>query len=233
MMRPAGFWRRAAAWSLDAGLVALPVLGLCWRHLQRSAGTLAVAIDALLQATALRMADALQTMQSPLALAEGWLRDPVLLAAAREVQSATFALLLPPLAAFVVAWMAWSVGFERSHLQATPGKRALGLRVVDTAERKLDTVRALIRFLAGGVSWLTLNVGHLLAAVPPRHAALHDRISGTRVCLADDAPARMSAWARAWLWLLAAAMLATNIWLTSAAGDVLRADLAPELRPPV
>jgi uncharacterized RDD family membrane protein YckC len=224
-MQPAGFWRRAAAWSLDATLVALPVLGLGWNHLQRSAGVLGAATDALLEATALRMADALQTLQSPLALANGWLRDPVLLAAAGDVQSAASAMLLPPLAAFVLAWMAWCVGFERSRLQATPGKRALGLRVVDAAGQPPGIASLLMRFAAGGLSWLTLNVGHLLAAVPPRHVALHDRLSRTRVCLADDAPARMPGWARAWLWLLAAATVASNAWMMSAAGDVMRAAL--------
>ncbi|MBJ7575595.1 RDD family protein [Luteimonas sp. MC1828] len=224
-MRPAGFWRRAAAWSLDAVLVALPVVGLGWTHLQRSAGVLGAAAHTLFEAAAVRMADALQTLQSPLALANGWLRDPVLLAAAGDVQSAMSAMLLPPLAAFVVAWMAWCVGFERSRWQATPGKRALGLRVVDAAGQPPRIASLLVRFLAGGLSWLTLNVGHLLAAVPPRHAALHDRISGTRVCLADDATARMPGWARAWLRLLAAATLAANAWMMSAAGGVLRAAL--------
>ncbi|MBJ6981842.1 RDD family protein [Luteimonas sp. MC1572] len=224
-MRPAGFWRRAAAWSLDAVLVALPVVGLGWTHLQRSAGVLGAAAHTLFEASAVRMADALQTLQSPLALANGWLRDPVLLAAAGDVQSAMSAMLLPPLAAFVVAWMAWCVGFERSRWQATPGKRALGLRVVDAAGQPPRIAQLLVRFVAGGLSWLTLNVGHLLAALPPRHAALHDRISGTRVCLADDATARMPGWARAWLWLLAAATLAANAWVMSAAGGVLRAAL--------
>ncbi|MBB6600488.1 RDD family protein [Luteimonas sp. MC1825] len=224
-MRPAGFWRRAAAWSLDAALVALPVLGVVWNPLRRSIGALGAATDTLLEATALRMADALQTLESPLALAQGWLRDPELLAAAHGVESALSAMLLPPLAAFVVAWLAWCVGFERTPWQATPGKRALGLRVVDAAGQPPGIMSLLVRFLAGGLSWLTLNLGHLLAALPPRHAALHDRISRTRVCLADDAPARMPGWAGAWLWLLAAATLAANIWLVSAAGGVLRAAL--------
>ena len=224
-MRPAGFWRRAAAWSLDAALVGLPVVAFGWVQLQRQFAVLAVAVQVLLQACAVRMADALQTMEPPLALLTGWLGDPVLLAAAREVQSAMSALLLPPLAAFVLAYMAWFVGFERSRWQATPGKRALGMCVGDGAGRRLGGTRALARFLAGGVSWLTLNIGHLMAAWPPRHAALHDRLSRTRVCLSDEAPARMPGWARAWLWLIAAATLGGTAWTMSAAGDALRAAL--------
>lgn len=224
-MQPAGFWRRAVAWSLDAGLVALPLLALQLEHLRRAAGALSVAGVALLDACALRMADALHDAQSLPALVAAALHDPVLRAAAGGVQAAASALLLPPLVAFVATFMAWSIGFERSRWRATPGKRALGMRVVAPAQGRPGTVRLLVRFMAGGLCWLTLNIGHLLAAVPPRHAALHDRVSGTRVCVADGAPARMPGWARAWLWLVAAAVVAATALAMSASGRALRAAL--------
>jgi hypothetical protein len=39
----------------------------------------------------------------------------------------------------------------------------------------------LLRHAAGSLSWLTLNLGHLLAALPPHKRALHDWIAGARV----------------------------------------------------
>ena len=56
--------------------------------------------------------------------------------------------------------------------------------------------RSLLRNLAGLLSWLSLNFGHALAAVPPQHRALHDYLAGTQV-LAHAAP--LPRWARAWL----------------------------------
>ena len=69
---------------------------------------------------------------------------------------------------------------------------------------------ALLRFLAAGLSWLTLNIGHALVAFKP-HLALHDHASGTRVLAAHDRPP-MPAWARAWLALLGLAFVAVLAW---------------------
>src|SRR5690606_22646483 len=98
-----------------------------------------------------------------------------------------------PLAAFALLAFAWHVGFERSCWQGTPGKRALGLRVADAAGAPPAAWRSAWRFLAGSASWLTLNLGHALAAVPPGRAALHDRLSRTRVLARDAA---LPGWAR-------------------------------------
>src|SRR3546814_15453554 len=40
-MTGAGFWRRYAAWSLDAALLAVPSVLLCWPLLRRAAAALA------------------------------------------------------------------------------------------------------------------------------------------------------------------------------------------------
>jgi hypothetical protein len=105
----------------------------------------------------------------------------------------------------------WAVLFEQSRWQATPGKRALGLRVTDTQGRRLLAGHALQRHLAAGLSWLTLNLGHALAAVPP-HLALHDRISGTRV-VSSTPSARLPGWARAWLLAQLLASVVAVGWL--------------------
>lgn len=234
-MRPAGFWRRSAAWSLDAVPVALAALALCRKRLPHAAADLAGTWNDLVEALAQRMAEAFVSGGAAIApdpaalvgLARDWVRDPGLLQASGSLQSALMALAGPPLLAFVALFLAWCVGFERSAMQATPGKRALGLRVVDAGDGcgRITTGQALLRFLAGGLSWLSLNLGHLLAALPPEHAALHDRLSRTRVVLAAHAPARMPAWATAWLVLQAGLFVLAVGWASLATGAAMQAAL--------
>jgi uncharacterized RDD family membrane protein YckC len=98
----------------------------------------------------------------------------------------------------------WFVGFEASPWAATPGKRLLGLRVADLAARRIGVGRALARFFAGGLSWLTLNLGHALAGFRRDHRALHDLVAGTQVLARGPMPG----WARA---LLALVLLAAVV----------------------
>ncbi|GGJ95985.1 RDD family protein [Luteimonas terricola] len=237
-MRPAGFWRRSAAWSLDAAVVALPVLALCGKRLQAAAATLVEAWSALVDAVAQRMAAAIMATDAVaapdpgvlLGLVRGSMRDPALLAAAADLQSALLTLAGPPLGAFVAVFFAWCVAFERSALRATPGKRALGLRVAAAGGGDPGAGAVLLRFVAGALSWLSLNVGHMLAAVPPDHAALHDRISRTRVVLAAGAAERMPRWAAAWLALQGVALLLATAWASAAMASAMQAALDRALR---
>ena len=233
-MRPAGFWRRGAAWSIDAALVALPVLALSAGRLRTATATLLDAWTALADAVAQRLAAVIMataaTSASALAALPGLVRtlmhDPALLGAAAGLQSALLSLAGPPLGVFVAVFLAWCVGFECSALQATPGKRALAMRVVDaTSGERLGPGRAAARFLAGTLSWLSLNLGHALAALPPERAALHDRLSRTRVTLDADAPQRLRAWAAAWLCLQAAALLAATAWASLVMAAAMQAAL--------
>ena len=231
-MRPAGFWRRAAAWSLDATLVALPVLALFADRLRAATARLVDAWSVLVDAVAQGMAAAIiatDVATAPgagalSALVHGALRDPALLAASADLQAALLALAGPPLGAFVVLFFIWCVGFERSALRATPGKRALGMEVVDAVGGgRIGLAGAAARFLAGALSWLVLNLGHALAAVPPEHAALHDRLSRTRVVLDADAGQRLPAWAAAWLLLLGALLLSATAWASLAMAATMQA----------
>jgi uncharacterized RDD family membrane protein YckC len=219
---PAGFWRRHAAWTLDGALVGLPVLLLAWSAMPQAAGALGAAFDALSARLAGLMLDGLASAQSPLLLSRQWLADPVVLQATGTLQSALGALLLPPLLGFVAASLAWHVAFERSRWQATPGQRALGLIVVDDAGRRLPAGHALLRFLAGSLSWLTLNLGHAMAALPPHHLALHDRVSGTRVCLRSHQAKAIPGWAKLWIALQLLALLAANAWLLRVAMQAMQ-----------
>lgn len=207
--RPAGFWARYAAWSLDAACL-LPLVALLGAaklgHAWDDAGNALQAIHAELPRL---LGDALDGAQAPMAMAQAWLADPQLAAGVAALESALATMLYTPLVLYVLLALAWSVGFERSSWRATPGKRALGLRVVASDGRRLTAGHALQRFLAAGVSWLTLNIGHAMAALPPEHLALHDRLSDTRV-VRDTAATGLPAWAKAWLaaQLLAAAFAA-------------------------
>jgi hypothetical protein len=219
---PAGLPRRYVAWSLDAALLALAAVVLCHRRigdgLERSHDALAALADAM----AALMLEALRHDTQPLVLVQAWLTDPVLHGAAGALASALVATAWPPLFAFALLGLAYHAGFEASSWQATPGKRALGLRVVGEDGSRPGLPRAVLRQAAGSLSWLSLNLGHLLAALPPRHRALHDAIAGARVVQADAA-ATLPMWARAWLAAQVVAAMAAIACLFAIADAVTRA----------
>jgi uncharacterized RDD family membrane protein YckC len=203
---------RYAAWSLDAACL-LPLVAIL------SASKIGYALDAArtqMQAIASEfprlLGDALATAQTPTDMARQLLADPAMAAAAERLQSALGTLLFTPVLVYALLALPWSVLFEQSSWQATPGKRALGLRVADEQGRRLKAGHALLRYLACGLSWLSLNVGHAMAALPPRHLALHDRLSDTRV-LRRPGPARMPAWAKGWLALQVIGGLFACAWM--------------------
>jgi uncharacterized RDD family membrane protein YckC len=209
---PAGFWARYAAWSLDAACLLPLVALLAASRVGHAAAEARAALDVLTQAVPRLLGDALATLQSPLALARQVLADPLLADASARLQGALGAIIATPVLAYALLALAWSVGFERSAWQATPGKRALGLQVTDARGRRLAAGHALLRFLAAGLSWLTLNLGHAMAALPPRHLALQDLASDTRVRRRTPSRA-LPAWAKAWLIAQLLAMLAAIAWL--------------------
>lgn len=194
---PAGFWQRYAAWSLDAALAALPawalVAGPATRAFADAAASLQRVLDAQMQALAASARDGAPMLTAMLRL----LRDPAVHAASASLQADAARAAAWPLAAFVLVLAVLHVAGERSRWRGSPGKRALGLVVVDADGHRLGIGRALGRFVAGAASWLTLNVGHLLALCGPRHLALHDRLSATRVLAIAAAP--LPGWARAWI----------------------------------
>ena len=84
------------------------------------------------------------------------------------------------LAYFVGAGLYYAL-MESSSSQATVGKMALGIKVVDLDGNRLDFQRALLRWAAAALSYLTLYIGFLMAAFTERKQALHDVLVGTRV----------------------------------------------------
>lgn len=209
-LQPAGFWRRHAAWTLDAAVLALPTWWLVRSDMRAALAACKAAVGAL----AASMADAAGAVfegARPDAAAYGMLADPAALRAIGALQLALLQLVALRALAFALLSLLWHVGFEASARQATPGQRALGLRVTDASGAPLRLVGSSVRHLAGALSWATANIGHAMAALPPRHLALHDLASGTRVQVARDA--RWPAWATAWLALQVLALLAACAWL--------------------
>ena len=64
---------------------------------------------------------------------------------------------------------------------ATPGKMALGLRVIISDGSKVSYARALGRFYATILSGLILGIGYLMIAFDDQKRGLHDHICNTRV----------------------------------------------------
>lgn len=78
------------------------------------------------------------------------------------------------------------VSMEAGPNSATFGKRWLKLRVLDVDGNRLSTGRALVRWLAHGISNITFYIGYLIQPFTERKQALHDIISTTTVV--DDEP---------------------------------------------
>jgi hypothetical protein len=131
----------------------------------------------------------------------------------------------PALLAFAAIGLLYHVTFECSPWQASPGKRLLGLRATGRGNEGLGIGRAVSRYLAGALSWITLNIGHLMATAAPDHLALHDRVSGTRVVSTHDAAPGFPAWAWLWLGLLGLAGFGLIAWLAGQASSVMRVAL--------
>ena len=178
---PAGFWRRSAAWCLDWLLLA-PVLWLVvGSRLAAAAAQFAILraqLEDWMVAQSLQ-ADSIADLWLQLsrsALADSALQASVSLATLRLCGALTWALVIAALLA-----SGYFIGFEASPWQATPGKRVFGLRVLAMDGRALSLPRAALRYFAGSLSWLSLNLGHALALFRRDGRALHDLIAGTAV----------------------------------------------------
>ncbi len=199
------------AWSLDAACL-LPLVALLGGTRVHYAMTAAgAAVDSIRQALPRLMEGLLVNSQPTLQLAQAWLSDPAMAHAVGRLQTALGDILLTPMILYALLALLWSICFESSRWQATPGKRVLGVVVADIDGRRLKTGHALQRYLASSLSWLSLNIGHAMAALPPRHLALHDRISDTRVLRMHDSK-HLPAWAWLWLGMQAVAALVAIVW---------------------
>lgn len=177
----ANFWRRSAAWCLD-WLLLSPVLALA---IGSRLGNASAQFDALqaqledwLYAQALQ-AESVPDLWQQLArsvAADTALQARVSAAILRLCGSLTGTLAIASLLA-----AAYFIVFEAGAWQATPGKRLLGLRVLAIDGQPLPWSRTALRYFAGSLSWLSLNLGHALALFRRDGRALHDLIAGAVV----------------------------------------------------
>lgn len=97
-------------------------------------------------------------------------------------QSGSTALVWP--IALLGAWLYFAL-FERSHLQATPGKLALGLRVTDGQGDRIGFGRATGRYFGKLLSGAILDIGYMMAGWTARKQGLHDMMAGCLVVRRD------------------------------------------------
>jgi uncharacterized RDD family membrane protein YckC len=87
---------------------------------------------------------------------------------------------IPYVAPFLV-WVAYKTLFECSAVQATPGKRAMDLMVVDGQGRRLTFGKSLLRTLVAFLSVFTCFLIYLVALFTKRQQAVHDLVADTYV----------------------------------------------------
>lgn len=148
---------RAAAWSVDILICWFPALVLTWLVTQQQS-------DILLSMRAGQMVD--------LGQVEAYLRHYL---------------------SFVIKQMLWFQFFvaflylimtsfcESSYLQATPGKRFLGLEARRADGGMMSMAHAALRFLSGTLSWLSGGIGHILPLFRRDRLSLSDLLTKTRV----------------------------------------------------
>ncbi|GGK34442.1 RDD family protein [Salinarimonas ramus] len=88
--------------------------------------------------------------------------------------------LLGNIIGFGVTWLYFAV-MESSSMQGTLGKRALGLKVVNSEGGRIGFGRATGRYFAKAISALILFIGYFMAGWTRGKRALHDMIADTYV----------------------------------------------------
>ena len=96
---------------------------------------------------------------------------------------------LGSLLSLVIGWL-YFAGMESSRHQATLGKKALGLAVIDDSGNRLSFLRATGRYFAKILSAVILLIGFIMVAFTPRKRGLHDMVAGTLVMKGDPAQHR-------------------------------------------
>lgn len=224
-LKPAGFWARYMAWSLDAVLIAILTCVIGASHWRFKIAAAREAYAVLNKRMADVMSGSVLNDMDFGGFAQQLMTDPVVHAASTAVVDATTSLIFGWIFLFALFGLLYEVGFVAfSSWQATPGKRALGLRVTALDGGKLGLGPAVVRYLAGSLSWLTLNIGHVMAMAKPEHRALHDRIASARVLRTGAAATPLWGWA--WLLLQTFATLAACVWLMRMMQTAMDAALA-------
>ncbi|PJK03817.1 hypothetical protein CO612_08905 [Lysobacteraceae bacterium NML71-0210] len=220
----AGLWPRTAAWCVDALLLGMPTVLI--------SAALPVVRDARLlqhwralgEAMGWQMQRSIRQGDDFLGyMRDVWAADGLVRAHVENLHHALLQGLGIPLLIFILLGLLYWPLLESGRKHATLGKRWVGLHV-RARHAPLGLGRAFKRHLAGSLSWLTFNIGHLLIATGESRA-LHDRIADTCVVWRPNA-AQRTPW---WGWLLIALVMALPWLLAVLAGAQLSAAMAASL----
>ena len=86
----------------------------------------------------------------------------------------------------ILDW-AYCAVLHSSTWQATVGKKAVGLKVVDENGNRISFGRATVRYFASLLSALILCIGYMMVGWTSRKQGLHDMIAGTLVVYDQNA----------------------------------------------
>jgi uncharacterized RDD family membrane protein YckC/Tfp pilus assembly major pilin PilA len=87
----------------------------------------------------------------------------------------------------LITWLYYAL-MESSSSQATLGKMALGIKVVDMKGNRISFLRATGRLLGKILSSLIFSIGYIMAGLTSRKQALHDLMADCLVINKDAAP---------------------------------------------
>lgn len=91
-------------------------------------------------------------------------------------------ILIMGLVSIILQWLYFAL-MESSSKQASLGKMALGIIVVDTDGNRISFARATGRYFGKIISGLILNFGYIMAGFTRRKQALHDMLADCLVIL--------------------------------------------------
>ena len=80
----------------------------------------------------------------------------------------------------IIYWLYFAL-MESSSWQATLGKRAVGVKVVNEEGSRISFITATIRYIGKIVSGAIIFIGYIMAAFTAKKQALHDMIASTYV----------------------------------------------------
>ena len=81
----------------------------------------------------------------------------------------------------LIVGLAYFIGFEGSQMQATPGKKVLGLIVTDMQGGRISYPRAAGRYFGKILSGFILLIGYIMVAFTEKKQGLHDLLASTLV----------------------------------------------------
>lgn len=105
--------------------------------------------------------------------------------AANEIEQAIVEF-MDSILSLIVWWIYFAV-LHSSQWQASVGKKAVGLRVVDEKGGRISFGRATGRYFAAFLSALILCIGYMMVGWTKKRQGLHDMIAGTYVIKSENA----------------------------------------------